>query len=106
MSGSLGIITGAAGGIGRATAERFAAGGWSLVLVDVDESVSAVARGLIAAPGQSIVGVVADITGAKGLAGVDAGVRALGRPLRFLGLIAGTLQKVGPLETLDIAEWD
>ena len=29
-----------------------------------------------------------------------------GQPLRFLGLIAGTLQKVGPLETLDIGEWD
>jgi len=106
MSDNLGIITGAAGGIGRATAERFAAEGWSLVLVDQDESVSAVARGLTAAAGQSIVGVVADITSAKGIAGVDAGVRALGRPLRFLGLIAGTLQKVGPVESLEMDEWD
>jgi NAD(P)-dependent dehydrogenase (short-subunit alcohol dehydrogenase family) len=106
MSQNLGIITGAAGGIGRATAERFAAEGWSLVLVDVDESVSAVARGLTPAAGGSIVGVVADITGQKGIAGVDAAFRALGMPLRFLGLIAGTLQKVGAVETLDIAEWD
>jgi NAD(P)-dependent dehydrogenase (short-subunit alcohol dehydrogenase family) len=106
MNGNLGIITGAAGGIGRATAERFAAEGWSLVLVDMDEGVSALARSLAAGDGQSIVGVVADITSPKGIAGVDAGVRALGRPLRFLGLIAGTLQKVGPVESLGMAEWD
>jgi NAD(P)-dependent dehydrogenase (short-subunit alcohol dehydrogenase family) len=106
MTGNLGIITGAAGGIGRATAERFAAEGWSLVLVDMDEGVSALARGLKAADGQSIVGVVADLTSPKGIAGVDAGVRALGRPLRFLGLIAGTLQTVGPVESLEMAEWD
>ena len=33
----VGIVTGAAGGVGRVTAERFAGDGWDLVLVDVVE---------------------------------------------------------------------
>jgi 3-oxoacyl-[acyl-carrier protein] reductase len=106
VNGSLGIITGAAGGIGRATAERFAAEGWSLVLVDIDERVKSVAKGLPSTAGQSIVGVLADVTGQKGIAAVDAAVKTVGQPLRFLGLIAGIQQKVSAVETMDIAEWD
>jgi NAD(P)-dependent dehydrogenase (short-subunit alcohol dehydrogenase family) len=106
MVQSLGIITGAAGGIGRATAEKFVSEGWSLVLVDIDERVKEVQRGLQTRAGQSVVSVVADVTGDKGIAAVDAAVKASGVPLRFLGLIAGTLQKVGPVESLDMAEWD
>jgi NAD(P)-dependent dehydrogenase (short-subunit alcohol dehydrogenase family) len=87
MSGNLGIVTGAAGGIGRATAEKFASEGWSLVLVDIDERVKDISRSLP-------------------IRAVDAAVKASGLPLRFLGLIAGTLQKVGPVESLDMAEWD
>ena len=30
----------------------------------------------------------------------------VGGPLKFLGLVAAVLQKVGPIETLDLAEWD
>jgi NAD(P)-dependent dehydrogenase (short-subunit alcohol dehydrogenase family) len=41
---NVGIITGAAGGVGRATAERFAHDGWDLVLVDVADSVNSSER--------------------------------------------------------------
>lgn len=106
MDHSLGIITGAAGGIGRATAERFAAEGWSLVVTDIDTKVNDVANGLKMSAGRSVVGVVADITTPAGVSQLAAKVGAVGVPLRFLGLIAGTLQKVGPVATLPMDEWD
>jgi NAD(P)-dependent dehydrogenase (short-subunit alcohol dehydrogenase family) len=106
MDHSLGIITGAAGGIGRATAERFAAEGWSLLVTDIDSKVHDVASSLRMGAGRSVVGVVADITTPAGVSQVAAKVGSVGVPLRFLGLIAGTLQKVGPVATLPMDEWD
>jgi NAD(P)-dependent dehydrogenase (short-subunit alcohol dehydrogenase family) len=104
--GTLGVITGAAAGIGRATAERFAAEGWSLVLVDIDERVNSLAKGLPAIRGQSIVGVVADVTERSSITAIQAAAESVGQPLRFLGLVAGRLQKAGTVETMDIAEWE
>jgi NAD(P)-dependent dehydrogenase (short-subunit alcohol dehydrogenase family) len=105
MSGT-GIITGAAGGVGRATAERFAKDGWSLVLVDVADAVKEVAAEVAQASGRRVVGVATDITSEAGLPPIDAAVAALGGKLKFLGLVAGVLQEVGPIETLDLTEWD
>lgn len=102
----IGIITGAAGGVGRATAQRFARDGWALVLVDVAESVRQVAADLSASHGRPVVAAVADITQPAGLGAIDTSLRSLTGELKFLGLVAGTLQKVGSIETLDIAEWD
>lgn len=103
---NIGIITGAAGGVGRATAERFTRDGWSLVLVDMTEAVHAVATEVGKnAPGR-VVGVVADITRADNLGAIDAALKTLDGSLKFLGLVAGTLQLVGSIETLDMNEWD
>lgn len=102
----VGIITGAAGGVGQVTAERFARDGWDLVLVDVAESVKDFAAKLAQSSGRKVVGVVADVTKETALGPIDAAVRDLGGQLKFLGLVAAVLQKVGPIETLDLAEWD
>ncbi len=106
MSQGIGILTGAAGGVGRATAERFARDGWSLVLVDMVDAVHAVAAEVGKTAQGKIVGIVADITRAEALDGIEQARASLGGPLKFLGLVAGTLQKVGPIETLDMDEWD
>ncbi len=107
MSGAhkVGIVTGAAGGVGRATAERFARDGWSLVLIDVVDAVTAVAAELDG-PQHRVIGVVADVTREQELGKVDAALAAIGGQLKFLGLVAGILQKVGPIETLEMDEWD
>jgi NAD(P)-dependent dehydrogenase (short-subunit alcohol dehydrogenase family) len=103
---NVGIITGAAGGVGRVTAERFAKDGWDLVLVDVVDSVNEVAAEVAKTSGRKVVGVKTDITQEANLTAIDKALRQVGGPLKFLGLVAAVLQKVGPIETLDLAEWD
>ena len=40
----LGVLTGAAGHIGRAAVEKFASNGWSLVITDMSDAVFSVAE--------------------------------------------------------------
>jgi len=103
---NVGIITGAAGGVGRVTAERFAKDGWDLVLVDVVDSVNEVAAEVAKTSGRKSVAVKTDITQEANLTAIDAALRRVGGQLKFLGLVAAVLQKVGPIETLELAEWD
>jgi NAD(P)-dependent dehydrogenase (short-subunit alcohol dehydrogenase family) len=103
---NVGIVTGAAGGVGRVTAERFAKDGWDLVLVDIVDSVNEVAAEVAKTSGRKVVGVKTDITQEANLPAIDKALRQVGGPLKFLGLVAAVLQKVGPIETLDLAEWD
>ena len=100
-----GIITGAAGGIGRATTEIFAKDGWSLVLVDVDDGVTKYADEL-GTRGVTAAGVVADVTTEAGCAKVAEAAKKVDGPVKFLGLVAGTLGEVGSVETIAMAEWD
>jgi NAD(P)-dependent dehydrogenase (short-subunit alcohol dehydrogenase family) len=106
MSARAAILTGAAGGVGRATAERFARDGWSLILVDMVDAVHQVAADIAATSGGQIRGTVADITRPENLDPIAQVLGDIGAPLKALGLIAGTLQEVGPVESLDMAEWD
>jgi NAD(P)-dependent dehydrogenase (short-subunit alcohol dehydrogenase family) len=103
---NVGIITGAAGGVGRVTAERFAKDGWDLVLVDVAGSVNEVAAEVAKTSGRKVRGVKTDITQEANLKAIDDALRQIGGQLKFLGLVAAVLQKVGPIETLELAEWD
>ena len=102
----VGILTGAAGGVGKVTAERFARDGWDLILVDVVDSVNEIAAEVATASGRKVVGVKADVTKEANLAPIDAALGKLGGQLKFLGLVAAVLQKVGPIESLDVEEWD
>jgi 3alpha(or 20beta)-hydroxysteroid dehydrogenase len=91
------VITGAAGGIGRAAAVRLATEGARLVLVDLskpglDESVAAVKRA-----GGEAVAVEADVTRREDVEKyVSAATRALGGIDRFFNN-AGILGAVSPL---------
>ena len=106
MTNSLGIITGASGGIGQACARKFAAEGWALCLFDISEGVHEVAKDLAASSGLPVTGVVADVTREQEITRISAAVAASGLPLRFLGLVAGVNQPACALESMDMAEWD
>jgi NAD(P)-dependent dehydrogenase (short-subunit alcohol dehydrogenase family) len=106
MTTSLGIITGATGGVGQACVNKFAAEGWSLVLVDIDSRVEDAAQQIAVAAGQRVIGVAADITKEAEIGKISAAVAGVDMPLRFLGLVAGVNQPACAVEEFDMAEWD
>lgn len=88
------VVTGAASGIGRRTAELLAAEGAGLVLADISENLNDVAKSLEAVP------VVGDLTNAKICeACVAKGIEAFGR-------IDGAVIAAGVVNSKSIAETD
>lgn len=62
LSGKVAVVTGAASGIGRAMAERFAAEGMKVVLADVEKSALARAEAEMKAAGSSVMAVPTDVS--------------------------------------------
>jgi NAD(P)-dependent dehydrogenase (short-subunit alcohol dehydrogenase family) len=80
LSGKSAVITGAAKGIGRATAVRFAAEGARLTVTDVDQSALEELSEALAADGAKVVTVIGDVsvaTDANRM--IDTGVERYGR---------------------------
>jgi 3-oxoacyl-[acyl-carrier protein] reductase len=98
----VGIVTGATGAIGSATARRLVAAGWRVALVGRDgERVSALAAGL----GPAAAGFVADATvSAEVDAAVTAAVERLGAPDALVHAVGSTVLK--PAHALSDAEID
>jgi NAD(P)-dependent dehydrogenase (short-subunit alcohol dehydrogenase family) len=61
LEGRVAVVTGGASGIGRALAQRFAADGMRLVLVDVEAAPLAATVAELEAAGAEVVGVEADV---------------------------------------------
>jgi NAD(P)-dependent dehydrogenase (short-subunit alcohol dehydrogenase family) len=105
LSGKSCVVTGAGHGIGRATAERFAAEGARLVLTDVDgESIAKLAADLTSA-GTEVVTVVGDVSSdveARDM--IDAAVRAYGG-LDVLVANAGIIPLLD-ITSATAADWD
>ncbi|MEU4650128.1 SDR family NAD(P)-dependent oxidoreductase [Nocardia fluminea] len=62
LSGRVGVVTGAASGIGRGIAERLANEGVKLVLADVDETALNTTVAELTAAGAEAIGVVTDVS--------------------------------------------
>ncbi|HEV2745249.1 MAG TPA: SDR family NAD(P)-dependent oxidoreductase, partial [Rubrobacter sp.] len=80
LGGKTAVVTGAAKGIGRATAELFAREGTKLVVNDVDEAGLKDLEGRLSGEGAEVVSVVGDVSAvddAKGMIG--AAVETFGR---------------------------
>jgi NAD(P)-dependent dehydrogenase (short-subunit alcohol dehydrogenase family) len=105
LLGRAALITGAAGGIGWASAKRFAEAGAALVLVDRDERVEALAAEINAAGGRAIAVVADSGTEAVMEAACRRCVDEFGRlDACFANAgVGGTLRR---LLDQDLAEWN
>lgn len=99
------LITGASGGIGRATAQTLAAARWQLVITDLDAgALDAMKPALLAAGAPSVDGVVGDVTDAALPARLAAATAKVGAPVRGLVNCAGVIDGTA-LEALSDERW-
>ena len=107
LDGKIGIITGAATGIGRATAFAFARAGAQLVVTDVrDDELGRTVDALGA--GKDVVAVPADLAQPEACAALVAkALSAFGRlDVLFNNAGVGTMVVGGTVETIDLEHWD
>lgn len=107
LNGKATAITGAGSGMGRATAELFAAQGASVAVVDVDEDAAEDAAAAIRNEyGADTVAITTDISDPDDVAAfVDRTVEAFGS-LDVLHNNAGIAQESTPIEDVTEATWD
>jgi len=100
------VITGAGGGIGRATALKLAEAGANLVLVDFNDELAAETLAGVTAAGAKAITVHADVTQDAAVRGyVEAAMAEFGAIDGFYNN-AGIEGKIGPVAELDQSDWD
>lgn len=107
LSGRVVAITGAAGGIARATALAFAREASRLVLVDIDEpGVKAVCDEALAAGAEAAVTVTADVSDVDGAAAVATNATAHFGAVDVLVNVVGGSRPGKTIDELTPNEWD
>jgi len=105
LAGKIALITGAANGIGKATAELFAEKGADLILVDLKDSVNDVAQALSAKFGRRCKAFAKDLTSLDNIKEiVSESVKEFGR-IDILCNIAGAVE-LDDAENLPVEYWD
>ncbi|MDH6536113.1 SDR family NAD(P)-dependent oxidoreductase [Aurantimicrobium minutum] len=100
------IVTGAGGGIGRATSLKLAEAGANLVLVDFNDELVAQTLELVKAVGVNAITIHADVTKDEEVKNyVEVSVNEFGTIDGFYNN-AGIEGKIGPVAELDKNDWD
>ncbi|MGA0588511.1 3-hydroxybutyrate dehydrogenase [Dyella sp. KRB-257] len=104
LDGKVALITGAASGIGKAIAERYAKEGAAVAIADINQQAADAAAAEIEAAGGKAIGVVMDVTDEAAVnAGTERVVAAFGR-LDILISNAG-VQIINPIEQFAFSDW-
>ncbi|MBN8896667.1 MAG: short-chain dehydrogenase [Rhodospirillales bacterium 69-11] len=101
FTGKVALVTGAASGLGRGTAERLASQGARVVLFDRDEAGLRTTEA--ACPGSVVV--AGDVTVAADITRAVAAAAGLGK-LTLLATAAGLIGPTKPLPEVEEADWD
>lgn len=103
LDGKVAFVTGAGGGIGRATCERFLAEGAQLIAADI--SLDAAEKAVESRPENAVV-VRCDVTEGESVAsGLRAGLEAFGRLTTLCQFAGGSSLADGPLVEADETEF-
>jgi NAD(P)-dependent dehydrogenase (short-subunit alcohol dehydrogenase family) len=106
FAGKVAFVTGAASGIGRATAVAFASAGATVVVADVSEEGNQETAQVIEDQGGRVLAVRCDVTNGQDIkAALDRSLDAFGR-LDIAFNNAGVEQPVGPAAEVSEQEWD
>ena len=89
FSGKVGLVTGAASGLGFAIASRLVAEGASVALLDLDEATLAAATDKLRSTGANVLGVQADVSSAEAVSAAIEAVEAALGPVDLLVNNAG-----------------
>jgi len=106
MGGKTAIVTGGASGIGKATAELLAAGGWAVAIADIDEAEGSAVAHRIAAAGGDAIFVLTDVRD-------EGSVRHLvGQCVETFGKLDGAVNCAGVaasakrIHEMEAGDWD
>ena len=105
LSGQVVLITGAAGGIGRAASLAFAREGARLALADLNRPAAQRLAGQVAALGTQAFAFQADVSDRAAVHALVAEIQDRLGPVDVLVNNAGIFQ-AGPIEELSVEEWD
>lgn len=106
MTRRVALVTGAASGIGLATAQRLVEAGYDLALVDIDRSAIASACQRLERIGSRVIGIPADIASEPDL---DRAIRCVSEKFGSLQAVvanAGINGVWAPIDDIKAEEWD
>src|SRR3954469_22145529 len=106
LAGKVVIVTGAGGGIARATAEAFAAEGCKLVLADIDSDGLEDIATQLRANGTTVDGVIADVTDDAGARSVVEAAQGRHGRVEVLANVVGVALPGQNVTEVTQADWD